>query len=96
MCCSTPLSSPAIKDKQLRWTTYDNLNTWFRNRKEFLVEKGFAWRGVEEKEDKIVIDEAIHRRIINVDKTEILLDGSNSRVGGRLVVSFRNPNSQAN
>ena len=45
-----------------------------------------------EGEDEIVIDEAMRRRIVNVDETEISLDGSSSRAGGRPAVSFRNPN----
>jgi hypothetical protein len=82
--------SPAVEERRLMWTTYDNLNAWFRNWKDFLVEKGFARRGVE-MEDEIVINKAMRRRIINVDETEILLDGSSSRAGGRPAVSFHNP-----
>ncbi len=80
--------SPAVKDRRVRWTTYSNLHAWFVSFKAFLIEFGFATIG---SNGRLVISEAMLRRIANVDKTKVLLDGSKTNAGGRPAVSFHDP-----
>ena len=83
--------SPPVEERRLRWTTYANLLMWFKNFRAFLLEKGFAREGGEG-EEELVFEESQLRRIINVDETEISLDGSKTNSGGRRPISFYNPN----
>jgi hypothetical protein len=80
--------SPAVKDRRVRWTTYLNLHAWFVSFKAFLIEFGFATIG---SNGRLVISEAMLRRIANVDETEVSLDGSKTNAGGRSAVSFHDP-----
>ena len=64
---------------------------WFANFWTFLLEKGFAQDGGEG-EEELVFEEEQLRCIINIDETEISLDGSNTNAGGWPPVSFYNPN----
>ena len=81
--------SETAEDRRIKWTTYDNLKTWFGNWSADLVELGFA----EVKADgDVVIPEAQLNRIINMDETCLSLDGSNGNRGGRPEVTFYNPN----
>ena len=80
--------SPTVKERRVRWTTYTNLNAWFDNFRAFLIEFDFAGVG---DNGEPTFTEAQLRRIMNVDETEISLDVSNSRAGGRPAMSFHDP-----
>jgi uncharacterized protein YllA (UPF0747 family) len=63
------------------WTTYTNLNDWYDSWEKFLVSHGFATEIIHESGTKeIVFTDDQKRRIINVDETNLSLDGSD---GGR-------------
>ncbi len=80
--------SPVVEERRVRWTTYANLNAWFDNFRAFLIEFDFAGVG----DDGEPTFTKVHlRRIMNVDETEISLDASNTRAGGRPAVSFHDP-----
>ena len=72
----------------VRWMTYTNLNVWFDNFRAFLIEFDFAGVG---DNGEPTFTEVQLRRIMNVDETEISLDVSNSRAGGRPAMSFHDP-----
>jgi hypothetical protein len=72
------------KDRCIRWTTYQNLDLWFDSWEIFLIHYGFATKV----DGALVFEEESMQRIINMDKTCILLDGSNSTQGGRPTVTF--------
>jgi hypothetical protein len=58
---------------------------WFLGFKDFLLKFGFATlNGTGE----LIFSPEMRRRTINVDKTKALLDGSNTKAGGRPVMSF--------
>ncbi len=57
------------------WMTYDNLFKWFMSFKAFVLKYGFAIPGKDSKHHPI-INEAMQQHIINVNKTKILLNGS--------------------
>jgi hypothetical protein len=80
--------SPAVEERRVRWTTYANLDAWFDNFRAFLIEFDFA--GVVD-DGEPTFTEAQLRQIMNVDETEISLDASNTRAGGRPAVSFHDP-----
>jgi len=80
--------SPVVEERCIRWTTYTNLNMWFVNFRAFLIEFDFA--GVGNDGEPTFTEAQIHR-IMNVDETEISLDASNTRAGGRPAVSFHDP-----
>jgi len=79
--------SPAVEERHVRWLTYSNLDAWFDNFRAFLVEFDFA--GVLGAE--LTFTEEQLRWIKNIDESEILLDASNTRAGGRPAVSFHDP-----
>ena len=68
--------------------TYANLDAWFENFRAFLIEFNFAGIG---DDGEPTFTEAQLRRIMNVDETEISLNASNTRAGGRPAVSFHDP-----
>jgi len=70
-----------IEMRRLLWTTPKNLNDWFDEWGLFCVEKGFATRS--EHDGEVVFSEAQKRRIINIDETNLSLDGSDGGRGGR-------------
>ena len=80
--------SPVVEERCVRWTTYTNLNAWFDNFQAFLIE--FDFTGVGD-DGEPTFTKAQLRRIMNVNETEISLDTSNTRAGGRPAVSFHNP-----
>ena len=80
--------SPTVAERRVRWTTYANLNAWFKNFWAFLIEFDFAGAG---DYGEPTFTDAQLRRIMNVDETEISLDASNTRAGGRPAVSFHDP-----
>ncbi len=63
-----------------------NLDAWFDNFRSFLIEFDFA--GVRD-DGEPTYTKAQLRQIMNVDETEISLDASNTRAGGRPAVSCR-------
>jgi hypothetical protein len=67
------------------WTTHTNLNDWFDSWEAFLVSQGFATEITGEDGDgkEVVVSEDQKRRIINVDETNLSLDGSDGGRGGR-------------
>ncbi len=65
-----------------------NLLAWFNNFKIFLIKFGFSGIGGD---GEPIFDEEMKRRILNIDETEISLDGSKTRAGGRPEVSFHDP-----
>jgi hypothetical protein len=80
--------SPVVEDRRVRWTTYSNLHAWFVSFKAFLVEFGFATIG---SDGRLEMSEEMLRWILNVDETEVSLDGSKTIAGGRPAVSFHDP-----
>ncbi len=65
------------------WTTYINLNDWFDSWERFLVSHGFAAEITDESGTKeIIFTDDQKRRIINVDETNLSLDGSDGGRGG--------------
>jgi len=70
-----------IEMRRLLWTTPKNLNDWFDEWGLFCVAKGFATRS--EHDGEVVFSEAQKRRIINIDETNLSLDGSDGGRGGR-------------
>jgi hypothetical protein len=67
------------------WTTHTNLNDWFDSWEVFLVSQGFATEitGEDGNEKEVIVSEDQKRRIINVDETNLSLDGSDGGRGGR-------------
>jgi hypothetical protein len=63
--------SPPVEERQLRWTTYSNLQMWFVKFWAFLLEKEYPREG--EGEDELVFDGEQLRRIININELEISL-----------------------
>jgi hypothetical protein len=81
---------PAVKERQVQWTTYANLLAWFETFRTFLIEFDFAQVGSNRELDN---DEQLHR-ILNVTKTKIPINGSQTRACGRLAMTFHNPHLQ--
>ena len=72
------------EQRRIMWTTYYNLKIWFDNWERNLLELGFA-----KKEDgKTVIPKEQLARILNIDETCLVMDGSSSQRGGRPAVIF--------
>jgi hypothetical protein len=93
------------EERRVAWTTYSNLNTWFDSWKHHLVVLGFAKVKIadddavmmvelEEDDDtlegEIKVSPSQLRRIVNLDETNISLDGSDGNTGGRPSVVFVN------
>ena len=76
------------EDRRIKWTTYYNLKTWFDSWQEDLIELGFAHY---DEENKVVIPSDKLARILNVDETCLVLDGSKCNRGGRPEVIFYSP-----
>jgi hypothetical protein len=84
--------SPVVEERRVRWTPYANLDVWFNNFRAFLIEFNFA--GIGDDGDPTFTEAQLHQ-IMNVDETEISLDASNTRAGGRPAVSFHDPHLPA-
>jgi hypothetical protein len=80
--------APQVEERSICWTTYANILAWFDNFKIFLIEFGFSGVGGN---GEPIFDEEMKRLILNVDETEISLDGSKTRAGRRPEVSFHDP-----
>jgi hypothetical protein len=76
------------EDRRVKWTTYYNLKTWFDSWQEELIELGFANY---DDENKVAIPPDKLERILNVNKTCLVLDGSKCNRGGRPEVIFYSP-----
>eukprot|EP00984_Skeletonema_dohrnii_P018305 scaffold8528_cov85-Skeletonema_dohrnii-CCMP3373.AAC.1 len=72
------------EQRRIMWTTYYNLKSWFDNWEKDLLELGFA----KKVEGKTVIPEDQLARILNVDETCLVMDGSKTQRGGRPAVVF--------
>jgi hypothetical protein len=70
--------SSAVEERCIRWMTYSNLHAWFVNFRGFLIEFGFAMIG---SNGELVILEEMLRWMVNVNETEISVDGSKMNAG---------------
>ncbi len=76
------------KDRQVRWTTFVNISSWFDSWEFDLVDLGFATRGIN---GAVTIPNDQLPFILNFDETCLLLDGSEGRRGGRPVIMLHDP-----
>ncbi len=77
----TELSSGKVKnaeERRVRWTTYYNIKSWFDNWENDLVKLGFASRN---DNDNIVIPDEQLKRILDIDETCLVMDGSKCNLG---------------
>lgn len=72
------------EQRRIMWTTYYNLKSWFNNWERDLLELGFA----KKVDGKTIIPEDQLARILNIDETCLVMDGSSSQRGGRPAVVF--------
>ena len=77
-----------VEDRRVKWTTYYNLKTWFDSLQEELIELGFVKY---DDENKVFVPPDKLERILNVDETCLVLDGSKCNRGGRPEVIFYSP-----
>ena len=77
-----------VEDRRVKWTTYNNLKSWFDNWEHDLEDLGFAVRN---ESGTLYIPEEQLARIINVDETCLSLDGSSGQRGGRPEAVFYCP-----
>lgn len=82
-------SGKVQSNEQLRqqWLTDTNLNAWYNNWKLFLIEMGFAVNKPEFDKDENMISEitllpGMSHRILNLDESDLSLDGNSNKVGG--------------
>ncbi len=68
------------EDRCIRWTTYQNLDLWFNSWEAFVVEYGFATIN---QNGQLLFDKKMKMRVLNLDETNLSLDGSNGNRGGR-------------
>ncbi len=78
-----------VEERRVRWTTYFNIKSWFDNWERDLLELGFA---EVDSEGKTVIPMEQLEKIINIDETCLILDGSKCNRGGRPEITFYTPN----
>ena len=77
------------EERRVRWTTYFNIKSWFDNWDNDLVKLGFASR---DDNDNIVIPDEQLKRILNIDETCLVMDGSKCNRGGQPEVTFYSHN----
>jgi hypothetical protein len=65
--------------RRVRWTTYFNIKSWFDNWEKDLVKLGFAFTN--DNDNTIIPDEQLER-ILNIDETCLVMDGSKCNHGG--------------
>ena len=75
------------EDRRVKWTIYFNLKTWFDSWQEELIELGFAHY---DEKNKVIPPDKLER-ILNVDETCLVLDGSKCNRRGRPEVIFYLP-----
>mmetsp|Transcript_9909 Transcript_9909/g.21071 ORF Transcript_9909/g.21071 Transcript_9909/m.21071 type:complete len:138 (-) Transcript_9909:1134-1547(-) len=68
-------------------TTYANINCWFDNWEQFLLESGF---GTIQENGKIDVPDEQRSCILNLDESALSLDGSTQKRGGCPTVTFYN------
>ena len=73
------------EDRRIRWTTYQNLDLWFSSWEVFVVEYGFATIN---QNGQLHFDEEMKMRVLNLDETNMSLDGSNGNRGGRPTATY--------
>jgi hypothetical protein len=72
-----------VKMRRQIWTNYTNLNDYGDSLEKFLVTYGFAVKIIHESSTKeISFSDDQKHHIINVDKTNLSLDGSDGGCGG--------------
>eukprot|EP00532_Pseudo-nitzschia_australis_P014725 CAMPEP_0168277748 /NCGR_PEP_ID=MMETSP0141_2-20121125/19413_1 /TAXON_ID=44445 /ORGANISM="Pseudo-nitzschia australis, Strain 10249 10 AB" /LENGTH=178 /DNA_ID=CAMNT_0008220255 /DNA_START=155 /DNA_END=691 /DNA_ORIENTATION=+ len=73
-----------VEARQVKWTTYHNLNMWFDTLKEVLVKNGFAkYRNEDDnREGELVYFPNQLNRILNLDESGLTLDENGSLSGG--------------
>ena len=88
--CSITCEKNIIEQMHSNWTTFSNLNLWFDNWEEILVDLVFGGRkkSNEEYEGLIVFFDDQKDRIINLDETDGLLDNKNGQRGGQPIFVF--------
>ncbi len=69
----------------LHWTTYSNLNCWFDNWENFLVNYGF---GTHQKDGTVHVPEHQKAQILNLDESCLSMDGNTQQSGGCPSVTF--------
>jgi hypothetical protein len=73
-----------VEMKRQIWTTFSNLNDWFDAWERFLVTYGFASEIIDTDGVKLItFTDNQKRHIINIDETNMSLDGSDGGRGGR-------------
>ena len=73
------------EDRRVRWTTEGNLQLWFDSWEQFVVEYGFA---TIDPNGEVIFDEEMKARIVNLDETNLSLNGSDSNRGGRPTATY--------
>jgi hypothetical protein len=73
------------EDRRIRWTMYQNLDLWFNSWEAFVVEYGFTTIN---QNGQLHFDEKMKMRVLNLDETNMSLDGSNSNRGGRPTATY--------
>ncbi len=69
-------------------TTFNNLNDWFDSWEAFVLSQGFATKINGESGEEVIFTEEQKRRIINIDETNLSLDGLDSGHGGQPACSI--------
>jgi hypothetical protein len=94
------------EEQRVAWTTYSNLETWFDSWKHYLILLGFSKEKseddvmLEDANDALEEDDTLEgeievsplqlQQIVNLDETNISIDGSDGNTGGRPAVVFTN------
>ena len=75
-----------MEQRHFIWTMYRNINIWFEKLKNILFEKGFVHEKIDEYRvvfGEIVSFESKSNKILNLDKSEVSIDGTSKISGGR-------------
>ena len=73
------------EDCCIQWMTYKNLDLWFDSWDVFVVEYGFITIN---SNNELHFDEKMKKHMLNMDKTCLLLNGSNGNRGGHPTVTY--------
>ena len=93
LCRDTAIDMKADKmyfaeERRVRWTTYGNLELWFKSWEKTLLDMGFLEY---DDDNKPYIPNAQLRNILNFDETCLSLDGSSINRGGRPAAYYHDP-----
>ena len=79
-----------MEKRQLVWSTYNNINTWFEKMKDELIVLGFACLPTieEDVEGELVFLPSQCDQILNIDESEVTTDGTSKLTGGRPVTEY--------